>query len=286
MQRSRYERRQPVRYQEMSAIKIRLLLAAAIILFSVISYMANTEINPISGRAQRVGGITFEQERLLGLQAAREMARQFYGLSDDTLAAQKVTFVGQTLVERLQARLAAENRHLPYQFQFHLLADDRTINAFALPGGQIFITEGLYYQLNHPGQLYGVLGHEMGHVLERHSAQQMAQGQLWAGISSAGGVITGDASGHQIARMVTELVGLSYSRQQELEADRWAVELMVLAGYHPHHMIDVLDLLDRLSGSGHPPEFLSTHPRPENRKEYISKVVEGVFPSELPAGLL
>ncbi|MBX3416272.1 MAG: M48 family metallopeptidase [Pirellulaceae bacterium] len=286
MNRSRNEYQVRSRQQTTSTIKVRLILAAVIILFSVIGYMSNTEVNPITGRAQRVGGISFDQERALGLQAAREMARQFNGFSRDELATQKVKLVGETLVERLNNRLKNENRQLPYQFQFHLLADDRTVNAFALPGGQVFITEGLYYQLNHPGQLYGILGHEMGHVLERHSAQRMAQGQMWGGISSAGGMITGDVSGQQMAKMVTDLVGLSYSRQQELEADRWAIELMILGGYDPRHMTDVLELLDRLSGGGHPPEFLSTHPRPKNRQEYIRKVVEEVFPNGKPQGLL
>ncbi|MEQ1904833.1 MAG: M48 family metallopeptidase [Pirellulaceae bacterium] len=269
----------------MSAFKIRLLLAAAIVVFSVLGYFSNTDVNPITGKAQRVGGMTPEQEIVLGLQAVEQMAVQFDGFSRDMKAAMMVEEMGQSLVKKLLIRLEERNQTLPYRFHFHLLADQQTINAFALPGGQIFITEALYERLTHPGQLAGVLAHEIGHVLERHSAQQMAQGQLFAGISSAAGVAAGDVSGEKAARMVTGLVGMRYGRHHELESDRWGVELMVLAGYDPVHLLELMDILESFSGGGRQPEFLSTHPLPANRKDYIERVVGEVFPNGKPAGL-
>jgi beta-barrel assembly-enhancing protease len=200
-------------------------------------------------------------------------------------AAMTVEEMGQALVKQLLIRLEKRNQTLPYRFHFHLLADQQTVNAFALPGGQIFITEALYERLTHRGQLVGVLAHEIGHVLERHSAQQMAQGQLFAGISSAAGVAAGDVSGERAAQMVAGLVGMRYGRHHELESDRWGVELMVLAGYDPVHLLELMDILESASGGGRQPEFLSTHPLPANRKDYIERVVAEVFPYGKPEGL-
>ncbi len=271
--------------QPMSAFKVRLVLAAAIVLFSMLGYFANTDVNPITGKVQRVGGMTPEQEVVLGLQSVKQMAVQFDGFSRDEDATLAVEEMGQALINQLFQRLAQQDRELPYRFHFHLLADRQTVNAFALPGGQIFITEALYRRLTHRGQLAGVLAHEIGHVLERHSAQQIAQSQMLAGISSAAGVAAGDVSGEQAARMVAGLVGMRYGRHHELESDRWGVELMALAGYDPEHLLELMDILESASGGARQPEFLSTHPLPANRKDYIQKVVGEVFPYGKPEGL-
>jgi predicted Zn-dependent protease len=79
---------------------------------------------------------------------------------------------------------------------------------------------------------------------------------------------------------------MKYSRNHELESDRWGVELMTLAQYHPKHLLEVMDILESAAGSGNPPEFLSTHPMPENRREYINQVIEDVFPQGVPEELL
>jgi predicted Zn-dependent protease len=270
----------------MSALKIRLVIAAVIIGFSLIAYMSNTDINPITGKPQRVGGITAEYETALGMQSVRIMAEQYGGFSRDAVAVNEVETMGNNLVQSLDQSLAEANRSQPYQFQFHLLDDDRVVNAFALPGGQIFITEALYRQLDHPGQLAAVLGHEIGHVLERHSSQQMAQNQMFGDLARAVGVASGDISGQQMAGIVAGLVGMKYSRTHELESDRWGVKLMSLLGYHPKHMFELMDILERSAGSGGGlPEFASTHPTPANRREYINLVIGEVFPYGVPENL-
>ena len=167
--------------------KIRLLIAAGIVAFYLITFMVNTDENPITGEQQRVGGMTPEQEVALGIQAAPEMARQHGGLYYDPSDQQRVDMIGVRLVNVLQQELVSKNRRLPYQFEFHLLADPNTVNAFALPGGQVFVTYALYKELDDHG-LAGVLGHEIGHVIERHSAQRMAKGRLTQGLAGAAGV--------------------------------------------------------------------------------------------------
>ena len=135
------------------------------------------------------------------------------------------------------------------------------------------------------GQLAGVLGHEIGHVIERHGAERMASGKLFQRIAGAAGVAGGDFNTAQLARSALQVVGMGYGRQAELESDRWGVELMTRAGYHPEHMLEVMEILKEANGGGAPPEFMSSHPKPENRKEYIKQVIAERFPDGLPPGL-
>ncbi|MFN9341147.1 MAG: M48 family metalloprotease [Planctomycetota bacterium] len=273
----------PARQSGSSGIRLRLLIAAAILLFSVIGYLANADVNPVTGERQRVS-ISPEQEAALGLQAMPQMVRQHGGFSANLLATRQVQEMGARLLEVLERKLAAEQRRIPYRFEFHLLEDPRTINAFALPGGQVFITEALFRSLTNEGQLAGILGHEIGHVLERHGAEHLSQNQLLQGVASAAGIAGGDLNSARMAQMIAGLVSMKYGRGDELESDRWGVELMTLAGYDPEHMIEVMDILERAGGAA-PPEILSTHPSPANRREYINKIIAEKFPYGKPEGL-
>lgn len=144
---------------------IKFLAALLIAAVSLVTYWCNTQENEFTGEKQHVD-MTVEQEIALGLQAAPEMAQQYGGLHPDREAATKVKEVGQRLVQNTKAGDS------PYEFDFHLFADEQTVNAFALPGGQIFITAGLLKRLESEAQLAGVLGHEIGHVVARHSAER------------------------------------------------------------------------------------------------------------------
>ncbi len=266
---------------------MRLVIAGAIVLFSVISFLSNSDVNPVTGEKQRVGNLSVADEIRMGLTAAPEMAAQHQGLSRDAQATRNVDQMGMRLVEALRNSLERQGRSIPYPFDFHLLADYEVVNAFALPGGQVFITEALYSRMDHAGQLAGVLGHEIGHVLERHSAQRMAKGGLIQGIVGAAGVASGDISGAQAAEAIGNMINMKYGRADELEADRWGIVLMVLAGYDPEHMLEVMDILEKSEGrGGAPPEFMSTHPRPENRRKHIRNIIDEKFPNGLPPGLM
>lgn len=269
------------RSSNFSGLKLRLIIAVAIVLFSVVSYLSKGQINPITGEKQRVAE-NVNEEIMMGMQAAPQMGQP----SRDRQSSAEVREVGARLVSRLDQRLREKGIENPYPFDFHLLADRNTVNAFALPGGQVFITEALFHHLEgHPGRIAGVLGHEIGHVLERHGSQRMAKGGLIQGIVGAAGVAGG---GHQSANMAAyagNMLSMKYGRDDELESDRWGIDLMILAGYSPEHLLTVMDVLEKTSAGGGTPEFMSTHPRPANRREYIQSIIQEKFPNGLPGGL-
>jgi predicted Zn-dependent protease len=178
-----------------------------------------------------------------------------------------------------------------YEYHFVLLGDQKTINAFALPGGPVFMTEALLSRLTTEGQVAGVLGHEIGHVIARHGAEQIAQQNLSQGLTGALILSTYDpndpssARTAQIAMLVAHLVNLKYGRADELEADRLGVKLMAQAGYDPRALLGVMKVLAESSEGGAPPEFFSTHPNPENRSAHIEQAIATEFPQGVPAGL-
>lgn len=150
------------------------------------------------------------------------------------------------------------------------MADPETINAFALPGGQIFITYALYSRLENEDQLAGVLGHEIGHVLGRHSAERIAEGEFWQTISQ-GASVGADAGG--LVAGIGQNVLLGNGRGDELESDDLGVRFMIKAGYDPYQMIDVMEILKAAAGPSRVPEFQSTHPDPDNRMEKIREAI-------------
>lgn len=268
-----------------SGLKLRLLIAAAIAIFALISYYGNPgDVNQITGEKERVALVEEEDEIRLGLQAAPEMAQQHGGFSRGVDAG-RVADMGARLLLGLNEWMEARGGTNPYQFEFHLLNDPRTVNAFALPGGQVFITKALYNRLGSEGQLAGVLGHEIGHVIERHGNKRMAQQQLFSGLAAAAGAAGGDVNSARMAQAVAQMVQMKYGREDELESDKWGVRLCALAGYDPWAMVGLMEVLEEASPGGGPPEMLSTHPKPANRVEYIKRVIEEEFPNGLPPGL-
>lgn len=247
-------------------LKIRLLIGAGIILFTLFKYYSKRETNEYTGKSQSVD-LTVDQEIQLGLQSAPQMAAQHGGLHPDQQAQQLVDNVGAKLVNNSIARQS------PYKYEFHLLRDPQTINAFALPGGQIFITYALYSQLQNEDQLAGVLGHEIGHVLGRHSAERMAKQGLTQGLIS--GVMVGGGEGiGQMSAMIANTINMKYGREDELESDELGVLFLIKAGYQPEEMIGVMEILKAAAGPNRTPEFQSTHPDPENRIEMIKEAID------------
>lgn len=265
----------------------RLAAFAIIAGISFLSYVATRSKNPITGKAQYVA-LSIDQEVALGLQSAPELARQFGGLHPDQNAQATVDRVGERLLSQ-----GLKGEDIPYPFEFHLLADPETVNAFALPGGQVFITAALYTRLETDGQLAGVLAHEIGHVIERHGAEHLAKANLTQGLVGAVAVGASDPDspvGPQQAAMLAAAIGqvvnMKYGRDDELESDQWGLTLMSRAGYDPRSMERVMQILAESSGGrGGQPEFLSTHPDPGNRIERIRAAIQTMFPNGVPAGL-
>ncbi|PJD97031.1 MAG: peptidase M48 Ste24p [Parachlamydia sp.] len=249
----------------------RLIVPALILLFGLFMYMSQTQENPVTGEKQHVA-FSPDQEIRLGLESAPQMSREMGGeLPASDPRVQEVQKMGTLLVNTTIAKKS------PWKFAFHVLADKDTVNAFALPGGQVFITLGLLNQLQNEAQLAGVLGHEMGHVIERHTAQQMSKSQLGQFFIVAVGAAASDPEGYgtnnsaaMIAGMVNQMIQLRYSRGDESEADVWGLKLMSQAGYNPYEMIKVMEILKAAGGGeGHGPSFFQTHPDPDLRIEQI-----------------
>lgn len=262
----------------------RILIALIVAGFSLISYFGSRSYNEVTEENQFVS-VSPEQEIVMGLEAAPEMSRQHGGLHPD----QGLQSYVDSVCQRLTANSEAGDTEWP--FECHLLADGETINAFALPGGQMFITAALFERLETEGQLAGVMAHEIGHVVARHATQRIAKMELTQGLSGAVVIATYDPDNPssqgaaQVAALVGQLVNMKFGRDDELQSDRLGVEFMSDAGYDPRSMIGVMEILAEASEGSRPPEFFSTHPNPENRISRIQEAIETVFPNGVPSGL-
>ncbi|MGB3776149.1 MAG: M48 family metalloprotease [Leeuwenhoekiella sp.] len=242
---------------------VKLVIGIVIVAFGLFKYFGSQEENPYTGRTQAIS-MSPEQEIAIGLQSAPAMIQQYGGMYPDQQLQDRVDAVGTKLVNNTIAR------ETPYQYEFHLLSDDRTVNAFALPGGQVFITYALLSKMDNEDQLAGVLGHEIGHVIGKHSAERIASSELWKTISTGAEV---GANAGEMTSAIGQNILLKNGRGDELESDDLGVRFMLEAGYNPEAMIEVMQILKAASGGRDVPEFQSTHPDPENR---IAKIKEAI----------
>jgi predicted Zn-dependent protease len=264
----------------------RLLVALAVAALAVITYYGSCEANPVTGETQRVA-LSVEQEVALGLQAAGQLQSRHGGLHPDREARRRLETIGRRIENQSGVRKS------PFTFEFYLLADRETINAFALPGGHVFITAALYERLRTDGQLAGVLGHEMGHVVARHGAEHVAKARLTEGLTGAAVLATydpsdpGSAGSAAVIALVGQLVNLRYGRKDELESDELGLRFMAEAGYDPRALIAVMEVLEEAGrGRQRPPEFFSTHPSSEDRIDRIRAAIAAAFPDGVPPGLI
>lgn len=266
------QRIRPQSGRQTGCLNPRLLMGLALAAFALISYFGSAQLNPVTGETQYIS-ISREQEVALGLQAAPQVAAQ-YGGPDASQAAQVfLDEVGWRLVNNSVAGRSG------YPFEFTLLADAQTVNAFALPGGHIFMTAALYDRLSTEEQVAAVLAHEIVHVIGRHGAEQMAKVELTQGLTGAVVLATYDPQNPTsqqaayIAQMVGQLVNMKFGREDEIESDRVGVCLMLSAGYDPQAMVEVMEILAAAASGARPPEFFSTHPDPGNRIQQIQDAI-------------
>ncbi len=266
---------------------VRFGIAAVIAIVGFISYMSKTQINPVTGEKQRVS-MNVDQEKRMGLEAAPQMAAKMGGALDprSDVRARAVAEVGRLLVDKSDASKS------PYvgNFHFTLLDDPKTVNAFALPGGPIFITVALYERMTDEAELAGVLGHEIGHVINRHAAQHMAKSELGQMLTVAVGVGSsgnddGGRKAQMAAMMANQMMQLKYGRGDESQSDEFGMRFMAEAGYDPTAMLDVMKILKDSSKGGGPPEMLSTHPLPETRLQEIAARLKKDYPDGIPRSL-
>ena len=232
--------------------------------------------SPITGK-KRAYGYTWAQEVQIGRESDPQIVAQF-GLVDDQSLQNYVERIGEEILAVSHMRRAdtdPEFANTPFTFR---VLDSPVVNAFALPGGYIYVTRGLLTHLNNEAQLAVVLGHEIGHVAARHASQRAASqqfGQLGLIAAAIGGqaVLGGSAAQNilDLGGTAAQLLFLKYGRDDERESDELGVDYAAQAGYKPSEGADFFTTLKRMSeASGQAiPSFLSTHPDPGNRYSNI-----------------
>lgn len=216
--------------------------------------------------------ISRDQEIAMGREAAPQFEQEFGGLVQDAALQSYVSQVGQAVAAR-------SDRDMPYEFG--LLRSD-VPNAFALPGGKIYVTAGLMSIMDNERELAAVLGHEVAHVAQKHNVAALER-QLGASVllevaSIAIGGTAGDVA-KGAGELVAGMMQLKYSRNAEYEADHFGMTYMERAGYNPYGMVELLSSLKEMSGSGGSRlgEMLSTHPLPDNRIDKARDTARGDY---------
>ncbi len=259
------------------------LLRAVLLLVILPAFLsgcvATRDVNPISGN-KRFFGYSWDQELKLGAESDPQIVAQ-YGVYDDEEVAAYVRRVGEKVLAHSHLRRPdAEPRFRNLKFTFRVL-DSPVVNAFALPGGFVYVTRGLLAHLENEAQLAVVLGHEIGHVAGRHASKRAAsQSLLQLGLIT-GALVGQGVFGGNVAENVLnlgstglQLLFLSYGRDDERESDAVGVEYAALAGYEAGeaaHFFRTLKRLGERSGQSLP-GFLSTHPDPGEREQTILRL--------------
>jgi predicted Zn-dependent protease len=214
--------------------------------------------NPVTGKKE-LALVSESQEIQLGQEAAKE-TRASIGVVPDSSLQTYVRGIGLTLAK------SSERPNLPWSFD---VVDDPAVNAFALPGGSIFVTRGILTHMSNEAELASVIGHEIGHVTARHSVRQMSRQQIAQLGLGLGSILSSDiAALSGVASQGLGLLFLKYGRDMETEADELGFRYSLQHGYDVREMRSMFQILERVSeGSegGKLPQWLSSHPDPENR---------------------
>jgi len=213
-----------------------------------------------------------EKQRELGLQAAAQVYQTMPVLPDNSPETQYIRQLGQKLVATIPPQYS-----LP--FEFHVVAQ-KDINAFALPGGPMFVNVGTITAAANEAELAGVMGHEMSHVYMQHSAKQASKAQTTSLLAGIAGVALGAMGGGAVGelgqmgiQMGAQGLMLKYSRTDEAQADAVGAIILYKAGYDPRALADFFKTLETQGGPT-PPQWLSDHPNPGNRQEAIEKEIK------------
>jgi predicted Zn-dependent protease len=236
-------------------------VAAAVLLFS------GCATNPVTGKRE-VSLVSEGQEVAMGAQSDPAVKAQF-GLYEDPKMQKFIDEKGQKMAA------VSHRSNLKYQFK---VVDSPVINAFAVPGGYVYFTRGIMAHFNNEAQFAGVLGHEIGHVTARHSARQQTKAILGQ-VGLMGAMIASPqvAQFGEQAMQGMQLLFLKFGRDDERQSDELGVEYSSKIGYDASQMADFFQTLARQqqsSGSEAIPDFLSTHPNPEDRYNTVHKLAD------------
>lgn len=214
--------------------------------------------NPVTGRRE-FSLVSAGQEEQMGREGYQAVLAEYGAYEDSTI---------QRFVNEMGQRIARVSHRPDLDWHFTVI-DDPSVNAFAMPGGYIYVTRGILAHLNSEAQLAGVLGHEIGHVTHRHSAEQITRQQVTGlGLGVASIVSPTVARYSQLAQQALGLMFLKFSREHENEADDLGVDYATKAGYDPREIPPTYAMLKRVSerAGQRLPAFLSTHPDPGDRE--------------------
>jgi hypothetical protein len=213
-----------------------------------------------------------EQDIAMGQEAIKEIEPQVTLTSDPTLNAY-INRIGNTLVQQIEAN--------PFKFQFKVV-NDPEINAFAVPGGFVYINSGLVRHADNEGQVAAVMGHEIGHVMLRHSANQMSKAMIFQGILQGAGVV-GQMKGGWAAMAAqlgaplgAQLAMMKFSRNHEKDADAYGARLMAKAGWNPieaSRFFEKLEAMTKGKNAGGVAGWFSSHPPPDSRAKLLEEEI-------------
>jgi len=233
--------------------------------------------NPVTGE-QELMLMTESQEIAMGAETHQAILAT-YGEYDDPGLKAYITAMGEEM---------AAISHRPHLNWTFTVLDSPVINAFAVPGGYVYVTRGLLAHMNNEAELAMVIGHEIGHVTARHSARQYSKQLLLTGGLILGSVLSEDFADYApLAGVGLQLLFLKYSRDHERQSDDLGVEYAYAAGYNPDEFDDFFRVLNRMettAGGGGLPGFLSTHPMTENRIQDVTTLANAAMAANPPAG--
>lgn len=252
------------------------VLAAALLAGFAAIALGGCKTNPATGRSQ-FALISMEQQIALGAEAAPELTAQYGGEVRDERLRAYLRDIG----ERMAATTEASYPSLPWTFT---LLDSDVLNAFALPGGKVFISRGLAQRMTNEAQFAAVVGHEIGHVTAEHVPERITRALVAQGLIAGASAAAGMSESELVRAGLPLLVGvggqgylLRFGREQELEADALGVRYMVNVGYDPLGARQIQEILGAASGGSAQLEILSTHPLSETRVRRIDDLIRGPF---------
>jgi predicted Zn-dependent protease len=258
------------------SVILALLCAASV-------FLVACQTDALSGKST-LNIYSYEDEKKMGDESVQPILAQLGGLYPDQATQDYVNNVGQKIAEAGRTRLRGEANFPDWDFHFYVV-NTSMINAFALPGGHVFVTRGILMNCKDEAELAGLLGHECTHVFGRHSAEAMSKTTVM--IIPVVLLSTVSDAGAAVGMIAVQLLGLSYSRDNETESDHYGMRFAVRAGYSPDGIVRVMEMLNRYTQEhgGGSPQFLSSHPDPGNRVKYLNDQIKKEYKGDGASGL-
>lgn len=250
------------RSRKIILIVIPILLAVVVIKSF---FFRKSQINPVTGTEQYIA-LTPEQEIRLGIEISPQLAKQFGGMDQNLVEQKRIKRIGRKLIS------SSVIANSPYQFDFHVLADSQSVNAFAFPGGQIFITKGLLQKLKTEEEIAAVISHQIGHVVGRHASEKLFKSSILQGIISPDTVMVSDFSAGLTSKYLSDFITLDYSEEEENEADILGYNYAVNGRYQSNLLLQDIDIKGRTDTAAK--SFFQKHSNFQNRKEKLETVLK------------